>query len=274
MNKSLFLIIDNLLEVIISFNYLLKFSNNKWRENTKSFPYIVILIIYIYAANYINSFSGLIMILQGIIYYFCIRSFKVKISKIKAAFSSALLVVTLIIVSTMVLTVGSKVLGLNFKEIISSLSIEYVLVCAGNKILLMGCLTYFIYFGRYIDAEFSIKDSILLLSVPAAVVIVMSALTNIMAEQVLDFKQSVGMALLIICVMFVIVLQYQMYIRLTKNKKAELELSLLKQKNEFEKVHVNECINMYSKIKSIRHDLKNYMLCVGNFLAEGKYKPL
>lgn len=260
---------DDFLETVIAYNFLLKFNNNKWKGNEDTYPFIAVIALYIFASGYINKFSGIIMLIQGFMYYLCVRKMNNKSTVIKSAFSCALLVISIIISSTLSLIILTKVFNMSIIEIASGFGIYSVSACLLCKVILFIILYSYIPLGRILNESFNLKLSIKLLCIPIMTLVIMSMLMSLMVERTLSKAETAELMILVVCILIIVFGVFNIYVYLMEGKKSEIELSELKQKYNFEKKQLNENIEMYNYVRTMKHNMKNYLLCVGSYLKSG-----
>ncbi len=73
-------------------------------------------------------------------------------------------------------------------------------------------------------------------------------------------------------IIFVEILTYYLFIKISKNNKLKLDYELLELQYKSYKKNVIDIQNMYESIRSIRHDMKNHLLCILNILEKDNKK--
>ena len=89
----------------------------------------------------------------------------------------------------------------------------------------------------------------------------------------IEFPQTQKNIFYAICLIIILqLLTYYLFIRISKNNKLKLDYELLELQYKSYKKNALDIKNMYESIRSIRHDIKNHLLCILNILEKNNKK--
>lgn len=113
------------------------------------------------------------------------------------------------------------------------------------------------------DSNFLKLDIIPLVVIPIISICSVSILTDI----ALWYPDSQQMIFYVICLIILLsLLTYYLFIRLSRSSQLKHDYELLNLQYDCAKQNAEDIQNMYENIRSIRHDMKNHLLCIANLL--------
>lgn len=113
------------------------------------------------------------------------------------------------------------------------------------------------------NVKLSIQDIFPLVIVPVISIYTISILTHTAIAHP-DVQQSIFYAVCLIITLNL--LTYYLFIRLSRNSQLKHDYELLNLQYDCAKQNAKDIQNMYENIRSIRHDMKNHLLCIVNLL--------
>ena len=113
------------------------------------------------------------------------------------------------------------------------------------------------------NVKLSMQDIFPLVIVPVISICTISILTHTAIAHP-DVQQSIFYAVCLIITLNL--LTYCLFIRLSRNSQLKHDYELLNLQYDCAKQNAEDIQNMYENIRSIRHDMKNHLLCIANLL--------
>lgn len=115
------------------------------------------------------------------------------------------------------------------------------------------------------DSNFLKLDTIPLVIIPIISICSVSLLTDV----ALWYPDSQQMIFYVICLIILLsLLTYCLFIRLSRSSQLKHDFELLNLQYDCAKQNAEDIQNMYENIRSIRHDMKNHLLCIENLLKD------
>lgn len=108
-------------------------------------------------------------------------------------------------------------------------------------------------------------ESIPLIVIPIISICAVSILTNVALEYP-DAQQRIFYAICLILTLGL--LTYYLFFRLSRNSQLKHDYELLNLQYDCAKQNAEDIRHMYENIRSLRHDMKNHLLCIANLLQD------
>lgn len=253
----LFTLSIELITIYVLFNTV---SERKTPKKAKLLSFAIIIFVF-FAFNIIKintSIKVVIFIISSYIFY----TINYKVSFLKSLIMP--LVFTMILMCIEVLSVGivSIINGVSFPAVLnySMYRLEAIII---SKSIAFICVLYFSYFR--LSGEISKRDFIYV-CIPVCTNIIVLVTIYCYA---IDFTQNKRInnyiivfisSLLMLSSMFLIAIIY----KILKNNKLKLEHKLIKEKINMECNYYMHVENNHERVRSLYHDMKNHMICIGN----------
>lgn len=258
----------NLFDSIIGVWFVLKLCGSNIKQSKYFVPAILVLFVVTTVFSLFTVFSVILSLAIFIILF--LYAFSIKNSKLINKIMAPLIFnIVMIVGNSLVLFSLGKILGVSIQElIITSTMYRYLTVLLG-KIVLTSVLLILVRIFT-IKSSFSAFDLLLYLLFP------LISITNLYIFMKLGFeyditKYSVLIISIILALAILNVLAVLWFRKSVDNVSAQLELDMLKKRNELEEERYRELGRMYEQLRITRHDIRDHLVSINCLLEEHRY---
>lgn len=267
MNWDIVEILTNFVEAFLISRFIIKYFKCKPNINT-----ILAYILMFVPLGVLITFINNIAIYEGIyifvytIYLFIFSSILCRGTTLNKLFMGFLSIIIISIISILTLTIFSYMFNSSVYELIISRHPIRLIILFVTKFLFF-LVTQIILFTKRNENSLNLFEWILILSVFVSSLLI----TNTIFRFVLQFDDY-NNSLLIISMIEIMIIDIVCYYLVTiinkKNKEQQIS-AMTKLQLEQQKYFVNETKKNFEEMSKIRHDTKNYLLCIEELLKEG-----
>lgn len=147
------------------------------------------------------------------------------------------------------------------EDILTQFNFVRVIAIVTSKVLFFQTTRIILHIKA--NVKLSIQDIFPLVIVPVISICTISILTHT-AIAYTDTQQLIFYAVCLIIMLNL--LTYYLFIRLSRSSQLKHDYELLNLQYDCAKQNAEDIQNMYENIRSIRHDMKNHLLCIANLL--------
>lgn len=258
----------NLVSGFVAVDFTLGFNGKKWLDKKS---YLLLPVVYGGVLQILNMIMD-ISALETIITLITLYSISLYINynnKIKSVYMIGLFYVTLMIVNMTVVSLTSKLLGVNGGYIISQeYSLRYIVIVIMKLLLFVVLRIYLLIYNR--NGDISKSEGLFFILFPAVTICVIFPVANIIHYSNLDKKYYINFLWLVIGLLALNIIIYIAYnIRIHKiNEENNLKAQIMKSNYEVKNLELyKESMNIAKKIK---HDIKNHLLVISGFINDNK----
>lgn len=209
----------------------------------------------IISLSWIETLSLLILLLIGILEYF----YQGKIwEHILISITVAIL---LALIDVCVLTLMSRVLGVEYNELVVKDNLSRFLAVMTTKIVYFLAVTIIVSFRKRYSFMLHRIELLMIFSTLTVSIILISLVRNIIYK----FNDCYNEFLIILlCLILLNIIQYYIIIYMSKKNIDEKNMSLMHKQIEMQENNIHTLEKQYNEITKIRHDMKNYLSCALN----------
>lgn len=258
----------NLYDSAIGVWFVLKLCGGNIKESKFFYPAIAVLFAATSVFSFFTNFSAILSLVIFLILF--LYSLTIKTGKfINRIMSSLLFNIVMIIGNTFVMFSLSKVLSADIQDIINTSYMGrylHILLC---KVVMTAVLLILVRIFT-IKTHFSFYDLLLYLLFPCITVVTLYTFIQLG----IDFDTSRYSALIISVILALAILNVLAVLwfrRSVDNVSAQLELDMLKKRNELEEERYRELGRMYEQLRITRHDIRDHLVSINCLLEEHRY---
>lgn len=263
--------IATLYDSVICVWFVMKFCGGNIKESKLFFPTIALSFVII---NIFSNFNNLIVntVMLSVLLFIILFTYSltIKSSKlINRILSSLLYNMVTIIINSLMIFVLSKILNTDVESLVSVTNINRYLLILICKIVMTAVLLILIRIFT-IKSQFSFYDLLLYLLFPCITVVTLYTFIQLG----IDFDTSRYSALIISVILALAILNVLAVLwfrRSVDNVSAQLELDMLKKRNELEEKRYRELGRMYEQLRITRHDIRDHLVSINCLLEEHRY---
>lgn len=259
----------NIVEAFLILDFLTKYFSFKSNSIISYLGFIFFLIISTISITFFswnNSFEISSSIMQIIINIaFCILFLKGNI--LTKIFWSAFIMGGVILIATFTTFIILHIRQYDVEDILTKYNYIRITAVILSKVIFFQITRVIL----KIDKNYNLtKNEIFpLIIIPFISIFSILFLTDIAIE----FPQTQKNVFYAICLIIILeLLTYYLFIGISKNNKLKLDYELLELQYKSYKKNAADIQNMYESIRSIRHDMKNHLLCILNILEKDNKK--
>lgn len=251
----------NVIEVFIIYDFLVRYFGYRVTGAARyaGTAFLIVSVIS-YAVTFEVISASLIAVTN---YLFCL--FLLKGNVFEKAFLSVFIMAVVILIASTVPLLFSAVLQEEAIQIYSVLSPVRMTAMVTTKVILFA-LTRLILHLRF-KAKLSFQEFIMLAMLPSFSLAAMAVLMPIALKNP-EIQNRILAAVIIIAVMNGLV--YYLFFRISRGNRIRQDYALLRLQYVSEQKRVEEVRQLYEEIRSVRHDLRNHLLCIDLLAQQNK----
>lgn len=253
----------NAIEAFLILDFLTKYFGFRFQAPIRYLGFVAFWVISTISITFFSwnetfeTMSSLSQIIINII--FCIWFLKGNAST--KVFISSFTMVGIVLISSFTAFVVGHVMQDKISEIYTQFDVVRIIAIFMSKVLFFQVTRIILRVKA--DTNLLKLDIIPLLIIPIISICAVSLLTDV----VLWYPSSQKKMFYAICLIIALsLLTYCLFIRLSRNSQVERDYELLNLQYDCAKQNAKDIQNMYENIRSIRHDMKNHLLCIDNLL--------
>ncbi len=252
--------------------FVMKLCGGNIKESKFFFPTVALLYAVTNLFTYFANVMVMLTVILSLVLFVILFSYSLTIKTgkfINRIMSSLLFNVVMIIVNTLVIFSLGNILSVNIQDIINNSYMGrylYILLC---KVVMTAILLILVRIFT-IKTHFSFYDLLLYLLFPCVTIVTL----YIFIQLGIDFdtaKYSVLIISVILALAILNILAVLWFRRSVDNVSAQLELDMLKKRNELEEERYRELGRMYEQLRITRHDIRDHLVSINCFLEEHRY---
>lgn len=258
----------NLVSGFVAVDFTLGFNGKKWLDKKS---YLLLPAVYGGVLEILNLTisSGPLEITLTLITLYCISLYINFENKFKAIYMVGLFYATLLVVNATVVSLSSKMLGVNGKYVLfQNYALRYMLIVIIKLVLFAVLRAYLLVKNR--NGNISRGEGIFFALFPIITIIVLLPIINVINYSDLSSEYYIYFILSAIGLLVLNIIIYFFYSFRIHNLKVENDLKqqIMKNNNEIKNLELyKESMNIAKKIK---HDIKNHLLVISGFISDNK----
>lgn len=262
----------NILHLLIVFDFLGKFNGYKYDGSKKKqlfFSFLAFIFVFITISDRFTGFSeySIFVLLFTLILYTQL-SLNGRISK--KIFSCILILFGHIIISTLLLFLGSVLFQKTVGFLIDNMTIYRIVICYATMLLLFIYSRVLVLLTKIDYKNTPRKIWWATLSIPFISIFTLALIMQAGINATFDRKVFLYLLISAIGVIFVNTLVFILFFKLSKEYENKTQIALLQKQLE----HNNEIKDLYTQVQSIRHDFKNNLIYMQDCLTHENYNSL
>lgn len=258
----------NLVSGFVAVDFTLGFNGKKWLDKKS---YLLLPVVYGGVLEILNLTikAGALETTVTLITLYCISLYINVDNKIKAIYMIGLFYATLLVVSMSMISLTSKLLGVNGSYVISqNYAIRYILIVIIKLVLFAVLRAYLLINNR--NGNISRGEGLFFVLFPAVTICIIIPIMKIINYSDLSNEYYVNFLLSVIGLLVLNIVIYFFYSFRIHNLKVENDLKqqIMKNNNEIKNLELYK-ESMYIA-KKIKHDIKNHLLVISGFISDNK----
>ena len=258
----------NLYDSALGIWFVMKLCGGNIKESKFFFPAIAVLFAATSVFSFFTNFSAILsLVILLILFSYSLTVKRAKL--INRIMSSLLFNIVMIIVNSFVMFLLGKLLSTSIQNILTTSNANRYLAILLCKIIMTAILLILVRIFT-IKSHFSFYDLLLYLFFPSVTVVTLYTFIQLG----INFDTSRYSALIISIIMALAILNVlavAWFRRSVDNVSAQLELDMLKKRNELEEEKYREFGRMFEQLRITRHDIKDHLVSINCLLEQHKY---
>lgn len=259
----------NFIETFIVTDFLTKYFGCKYSDKRKTIGFLCswgVLFVQLCIMNHMTDLESLGSYIP-IIINFVYAVFFLKGNILFKLWISTFIQIMILVVAMAINLLICTVISYNPNEMITVFNSTRVIGVVITKIILFY-LTRIILRRKY-ENPIDNHSWLLLIIIPVISIISLSALMfAVVNHEEIKIYILVGMS----CIVIANIITYYFFTVLNKDYEKNLRIKLLEQQNENDKKNIKNADAFVRQMKSVRHDMKNQLLIIDNFINSQKYE--
>ena len=258
----------NLYDSVLGIWFVLKLCGGNIKESKFFFPAIGVLFAATSVFSFFTNFSAILSLVIFLILFLYTLTIK-KGKLINRIMSSLLFNIVMIIVNSFAIFLLSTLLSVSIQDVLTTSNSNRYLAMLLCKIVMTTVLLILVRIFT-IKTQFSFYDLLLYLLFPCITVVTLYTFIQLG----IDFDTSRYSALIISVILALAILNVLAVLwfrRSVDNVSAQLELDMLKKRNELEEERYRELGRMYEQLRITRHDIRDHLVSINCLLEEHRY---
>lgn len=258
----------NLVSGFVAVDFTLGFNGKRWLDKKS---YLLLPVVYGGVLEILNLTipAGTLETTLTLITLYCISLYVNFENKFKAIYMVGLFYITLLVVNATVVSLVSKMLGVNGNYILfQNYALRYILIVIIKLVLFAVLRAYLLVKNR--NGNISRGEGIFFALFPIITIIVISPIINVINYSDLSSEYYIYFILSAIGLLALNIIIYFFYsIRIHNiNVENELKQQIIKNDNEIRNLELyKESMNVARKIK---HDIKNHLVVIGGYINDNR----
>ncbi len=259
----------NIVEAFLILDFLTRYFSFKSNSIISYLGFIFFLIVSTISITFFSwnkSFEIISGIIQIIInFVFCLSFLKGNIST--KLFWSTFIMGGIVLVSSSITIIVGHIGKYDVEDLFTRYNYIRITAILLSKVIFFQITRIILKMDK--NYKLTKNDIFPLIIIPFISIFVILFLVDIAIE----FPQTQKNIFYAICLIIILqLLTYYLFIRISKNNKLKLDYELLELQYKSYKKNALDIQNMYESIRSIRHDIKNHLLCILNILEKNNKK--
>ena len=245
-------------------------TNNKLADKTSKIVEFVLITIQINIVS-ILGMHWIITLIISSISLFGITTLLLKGSPSERLIISSTAILLLALSDISSLTLISKLLGIEYNDLVVNSSFTRLLSVLTAKLLYIIAASFILFFKKKYNLYIRKREAILIISSILLSGIQISLIRNVISDQ----KNYYNVFLIVLlCVIILNVILYYAMICIGKKNADEKNYSLMQKQLELQSESIQALKQKYDETAKIRHDIKNYLSLALGMAEQKKYNDL
>ena len=258
----------NAFECFVILEFLTKFFGSKSKGCKQNIGFTAAFIVAFLELSYINHlfvFEGLIIFIAIFIYFLYGVAF-LKGKRIAQFFMSVTVMALIIFINAIVAPMISFATGQKIEALMGKANIYRFVYVIVTKITFFYATRLILKLKNKDDFKLNLIEWVAILSIP-----IISIATIVFILQIsVNTQNYLFILLAIMGVVVTNIITYYLFIKIHRSNSDKLKYAILTEQYALQEKHMDEVKELYVELKTIRHDMKNYMACTIGLLNEGK----
>lgn len=258
----------NLVSGFVAVDFTLGFNGKKWLDKKS---YLLLPVVYGGVLEILNLTikAGALETTVTLITLYCISLYINVDNKIKAIYMIGLFYATLLVVSMSMISLTSKLLGVNGSYVIrQNYAIRYILIVIIKLVLFIVLRVYLLI--NNINGDINKSEGLFFALFPTITIFIILPIIDVVNHSDVSEKYYINFVLSVIGLLILNIVVYFSYSFRIHNIKIEnnIKQQLIKDNNEMKNLMLyKESMNIAKKIK---HDIKNHLVVISGFIKDNK----
>lgn len=260
----------NLVSGFVAADFVIGFNNKKWLDKKS---YLLLPVVYGGVLQILNMTipAGPLETIVTLITLYGISLYVNFDNKIKSVYMIALFYATLLIVSMSIVSLTSKLLGVNGSYVISqNYALRYILIVIIKLVLFAVLRAYLLINNR--NGNISKGEGLFFVLFPSVTIFIIIPIIKVMNYSDLSNEYYIYIVLSIVGLLVLNIIIYFFYsIRIHNiNVENDLKQQIIKNDNEIKNLELYK--ESMSVARKIKHDIKNHLVVIGGYINDNRNK--